>query len=323
MESADGHLLQSFGWGRLKNSFGWATERVAWQEGTQLFGAAQVLYRRLAPALTMAYVPRGPVLSQDIDTRQFLERLVHHVRARGVFVLKLEPDWLKGDEREQVLQEMQFHPTAETVQPPATIHLDLTADLETILARIKSKWRYNIRLAERKGVTVRAGGAADFGAFYDLMRVTGERDHFAIHSENYYRTAFELLKADNHVQLLVAEFEQKPLAMLFVTAFGREAIYLYGASGNEERNRMPNHALHWAAIRWAKERGCARYDLWGVPETLVEDGEDANLPSSLYRFKQGFGGETVRYTGAWDLVFSGTKHQAYKLARRMYKRVPG
>lgn len=320
VETGNGHLLQSFGWGELKSRFGWSGQRVAWQEGGNLRGLAQILYRHLAPALTLAYVPRGPVVTDGADLSPFLDRLVQHVRGRGVFLLKLEPDWHRGDERDEVLRRARFVPTQETVQPPATIHLDLTADLETILARMKSKWRYNIRLAEKKGVSVHAGDAADFDAFYELMRVTGQRDEFAIHGPEYYRTAFEFLQRGDHVRLLIAEFEQKPLAMIFVTAFAHEAIYLYGASGNEERNRMPNHALHWAAIRWARERGCARYDLWGIPETMVETSDDSNLPTSLYQFKQGFGGEIVRYSGAWDLVFGGARHQAYKLARSVYRR---
>ena len=103
--------------------------------------------------------------------------------------------------------------------------------------------------------------------------------------------------------------------MIFVTAFGREAIYLYGASGNEHRNVMPNHALHWAAIQWAKSRGCARYDLWGIPADAA--AEDGRLPGSLYQFKQGFGGQVVQYTGAWDLVYGPLQHQVYRAARKL------
>lgn len=320
VESFRGHVLQSDGWGQLKGKFGWNAERVVWPESGVPRGAVLILYRRLAPALTVAYVPRGPTVPQVGDLQPFLARLVEHVRGRGAFMLKVEPDWYAGDERDAILSNAGFLRTPETIQPPATIHIDLTADPETILARMKSKWRYNIRLAEKKGVTVRAGGTADFPAFYELMRVTGERDHFAIHGLDYYRTAFELLRPGDHVRLLIAEYEGKALAAIFVTAFADEAIYLYGASGNEERNRMPNHALHWDAIRWARERGCARYDLWGIPETALEESDDANLPSSLYQFKQGFGGQTVRYSGAWDFVFSAARHQAYKVAKRVYKR---
>ena len=115
--------------------------------------------------------------------------------------------------------------------------------------------------------------------------------------------------------------------MIFVTDFGHEAIYLYGASGDEQRNVMPNHALHWAAIQWAKARGCKWYDLWGVPEgrgevvSPNEEGERTSpLPDSLAQFKRGFGGEVVQYTGAWDYIYSLPAYRAYRLARALRRR---
>jgi len=319
MQSQNAHILQTFAWGELKSRYGWRAERIAWRDGAAISAAAQVLYRPLAPALTLAYVPRGPVVADAGLLVPFLNELTLHVRARRVFMLKFEPDWRRGNKAEELLESVGAVRSSETIQPPATIQIDLTADLETILARMKSKWRYNIRLAEKKGVMVRAGTAADFDAFYQLMQLTGERDHFAIHGASYYRTAFELFDKQESVRLFIAEFEKQPLAMIFVTAFAHEAIYLYGASGNAERNRMPNHALHWAAIQWAKARGCAQYDLWGIPESVEETSDETNLPPSLYQFKQGFGGEVVHYTGAWDEVLSRPVHQVYKLARKTRK----
>ncbi len=313
------HILQTSAWGELKNRFGWNAARVAWQDGEKIHAAAQILFRALAPGLTIAYVPRGPVMNDTAARVLFLDALKQYAGARGAFLLKVEPDWLREDERTRALADAHFATSTETIQPPATIHIDLTANLETILARMKSKWRYNIRLSEKKNVVVRAGDVSDFDAFYELMQLTGARDHFAIHGGNYYRTAFELLNARDNVRLFIAEFQQKPLAMIFVTAFAHEAIYLYGASSNEERNRMPNHALHWAAIQWAKARGCALYDLWGIPETIDESNDEANLPTTLYQFKQGFGGNMVRYIGAWDFIFNSPKYQLYKLARRLRK----
>lgn len=320
LEAQNGHLLQTFAWGELKSHYGWQTERVVWREGGTIHGAAQILYRSLAPALVLAYVPRGPVVVERERLAEFLKDLKRHARARGVIFLRLEPDWVRDDERDATLRQTGFAGTPETIQPPTTIHIDLTAAPDVILGRMKSKWRYNIRLADKKNVVVRAGTEADFDAFYDLMRLTAARDGFAIHDAEYYRRAFQLLDRRGNVRLLVAEFEKRALAMIFVTAFAHEAIYLYGASGNEERNRMPNHALHWAAIEWAKGRGCTRYDLWGISAKVEETSEETNLPSSLYQFKQGFGGEVVRYTGAWDFVFNRTLYRVYQLARRVRKR---
>ncbi len=306
-----GHLLQSYAWGELKTRFGWQAERLALGDGPQVRCGAQVLYRRLLPGLTIAYVPRGPVQLNG----EFLDALIDAVRSKGAFALKLEPDWPRGDERERALRQAGFRPTPDTIQPAATIRIDLTRKLDQILAGMKSKWRYNIRLAEKKGVTVRAGTAADIPAFYALSRITSARDQFGIHPEHYYRTAFELLTACDAARLLIAEYEGETLAAIFVAAFGHEAIYLYGASGNAHRNVMPNHALHWAAIQWAKTRGCEWYDLWGVPEDVESD--DERLPSSLYQFKQGFGGEVVHYTGAWDAVFFPAANRLYRAARRL------
>lgn len=313
----DAHVLQTFGWGELKQRFGWRAERVLWRDGETIHAGAQLLYRSLAPGFTIAYLPRGPFGKPAAPLAPFLAALIQRVRARGAFLLKLEPDWAQNDARVEILRAARAAPTDETIQPPATIQLDLTADLDAILARMKSKWRYNIRLAEKKEISVRIGTRADVPAFYELLRVTGARDHFAIHGLDYYRAAFNALVARDYARLLIAEYETQPLAMLFVTAFGAQAIYLYGASGNAERQRMPNHALHWAAIQWAKARGCATYDLWGIPANSAAQADSENLPTSLYQFKQGFGGTIVRYTGAWDFVFSAPKARLYQFARKL------
>lgn len=312
-----GHVLQTAQWGTLKEQFGWRAERLWWRDGNEVRGGAQVLYRRLAPTLTLAYVPRGPIVSEPQALPPLLERLQLHVRARGAFLLKLELDHPSDPQLDALLRASRFVPTAETIQPPATIHIDLRADLDTILARMKPKWRYNIRLAEKKEVRVREGGAADLDAFVRLMQETGARDHFAIHSADYYAAVLRICANADLARLFIAEYAGSPLAMIFVTGFAGEAIYLYGASSNAERSRMPNHALHWAAIQWAKARGCARYDLWGIPSAALTEGEASALPSSLYQFKQGFGGTIIRYTGAWDAAYSPLKHTLYRQARQL------
>jgi lipid II:glycine glycyltransferase (peptidoglycan interpeptide bridge formation enzyme) len=170
---------------------------------------------------------------------------------------------------------------------------------------MKSKTRYNIRLAERKGVTVRPGGVADAAAFYALMEETGERDSFGVHSLAYFRRALELFLPVNQAALLLAEVDGELVAGLMVFALGQTAWYLYGASSNRHREKMPAYAVQWAAIRWAKARGCTCYDLWGIPD--VEETElEADFASredglwGVYRFKRGFGGRVMRYAGLWE-----------------------
>jgi lipid II:glycine glycyltransferase (peptidoglycan interpeptide bridge formation enzyme) len=311
VSARSGHLLQTFAWGELKSRFGWSAQRVAIEQNGALVAGAQILFRRLPFGLTLAYVPRGPI--GDPNDRDAFAALFDAIgaiaRARGAFALKIEPDWLSpipslatGDWR-----------PATCFQPHTTIHLDLTRDHETILARMKPKWRYNIRLAERKGVIVRAGNAKDLPKFYDLLKITSARDKFQIHTFDYYRAAFELLTTRDYARLFIAEYAGEPIAAIFVSDFAGEAIYLYGASGNSHRERMPNHALHWHAMQWAKARGCTHYDLWGVGAT-AEANADSDLPHGLYQFKQGFGGEIVRYAGAYDVIFSRVRFGLYKRA---------
>jgi lipid II:glycine glycyltransferase (peptidoglycan interpeptide bridge formation enzyme) len=166
----------------------------------------------------------------------------------------------------------------------------------------------------KKGVTVRAWD--DVESLHKMMLVTGDRDRFGLHSLEYYRCAYELFHPTGMCELLVAEYEGRPLAALMVFARGRRAWYFYGASTDEERNRMPTYLLQWEAIKWAKARGCEEYDLWGVPDedetTLEADFENRQDGLwGVYRFKRGFGGELKRAAQAMDRVHNPLLHWAY------------
>jgi lipid II:glycine glycyltransferase (peptidoglycan interpeptide bridge formation enzyme) len=320
-----GHLLQTRAWGALKARFGWRAERVLLLSNDAPIAGAQMLFRRLPLGLTFAYIPRGPIADDPATFGALANALAAISAAHGAFTLKIEPN--TPSPPFAFPTERTFIPS-RPIQPQTTIHVDLTRDLDAILAQMKPKWRYNIRLAERKGVTVRAGNASDVPLFYQLLQLTSARDRFAIHSTDYYRAAIELLSADERARLFIAEYAGEMIAAIFVTAVGDEAIYLYGASGNAHRDKMPNHALHWSAIQWAKARACTRYDLWGIADTAwaevdehpersavgVQSPDASPMPHGLYRFKQGFGGQVVRYAGAYDVVFSRTKYWLYQRA---------
>jgi len=199
---------------------------------------------------------------------------------------------------------------------------------------MKPKWRYNIRLAERSGVVVRDGSVSDLPAFYAMYAETGARDGFLVRPFEYYRAIWERFLADGMAHVLLAEVDgpavdrpaadqptsgkavvARPVAGLILFRFGPTAWYFYGASTGQHRDLMPNHALQWAAMRWAKAHGCTRYDWWGAPDVLAE----SDPMWGVYRFKQGFGGTVVRYTGAWDLPLSRPGYALYKLALRVRK----
>ncbi len=317
------HFLQSSRWRSLKSRFGWwgACVAVGDPDGTLRAGAS-VLFRRMA-GLTLAYVPRGPVVDWADPglTSALLAALDACCRQHRAAVLKIEPGLVDTPEQRALLAGQGFRPSQHTVQPRSTIVLDIQGEEEAILQRMKSKWRYNIRLAARKGVMVREATRADLPQIHALMAETGERDGFGVHAPEYYTAAFDLFVPESGVFLL-AEYQGEPLAAIVVLLSGDTAYYVWGASSNRERNRMPNHALQWAAIRWARQRGARRYDLWGIPDELgqvaygLDRGRGQPVPAEqlpvdleglpgeglwgVYRFKQGFGGHVVRWVGAWD-----------------------
>ena len=306
----NGHLLQSWGWGELKRRAGWLPRRFAlWdQERQRVVGAAQVLCRTL-PGLPLragylAYVPKGPVVEwkQPELCAALLTQLCERLRYEGAMTLLLEPGIITRTADDDCLWQafapLPVRPT-QAIQPVRSILLDVTPCEETLLARMKEKWRYNVRLAGRKGVTVRVAATEDdVRAWYRLLQMTGERDAFGIHTLDYYLSVWRIFAPRQQVRLLLAEYDGQVLAGIFVGLFAREAIYLYGASGNEQRNLMPNYLLQWEAIRWAKAQGASRYDFWGIPAT----DDEREAMAGVYRFKSGWGGEIVRFVGCYEHV---------------------
>jgi lipid II:glycine glycyltransferase (peptidoglycan interpeptide bridge formation enzyme) len=326
----DAHLLQSGEWGELKSAFGWEAVRMAVGEV-----GAQILFRKLPLGFTLGYMPKGPVFSDQLSGIKdaFWAEVDAVCRARRAIFLKVEPDELECDDsRRRIAKSRDFtlqlkiepdewkdshsspgtrhsflRASPHSIQPRRTIIVDLRGSEEDILARMKQKCRYNIRLAEKKGVAVRAWDNIE--AFHRMMLITSERDVFGVHSLEYYRRAYNLFHKAGMCEMLVAEYEGRPLAALMVFAHGKRAWYMYGASTDEERNRMPTYLLQWEAMRWAKARGCEEYDLWGIPDedepTLEADFETRRDGLwGVYRFKRGFGGEVRRAAGALDRVYN-------------------
>lgn len=329
-----GHVLQTSRWAQLKADFGWRAQRVMVRtvprDDAPILGGASILFRPLPWGQTLAYVPKGPAVdwADPAQVRTVLTMARAAALKQHAALLKIEPEQPDTSALAAQLTGYGFRPSPQRVQPLSTIHVDLTGDEETLLARMKPKWRYNIRLAERKGVIVRVGQPADLPAIQRLMVTTGLRDRFAVHDAAYYTRAAELFVPAGLAAWLLAEAEGILLAAIAVFALGRNAWYMWGASADEGRHLMPNHALQWAAMRWARARGCTTYDLWGIPDEVGADPAAYAGPESwgegglwgVYRFKQGFGGRVVRYVGAWDLPLSRVGYALYRLALRFRRR---
>ena len=294
----DANLLQSAAWGDLKARYGWRVTRLAVGGTGTPRGGVQVLTRTrrvspLGPSVGLAYVPRGPLAESRADAEALIEASIGEARRRGASLLRIEPVCAAHAE---VLKARGFRRTAEFVQIPRTAIVDLGSNDEVVLASFKSKMRYNIRLAARRGVRIENDSSESaFDEFYELTTTTARRQGFAIHAASYYRDVTRTF-GDN-AALFVARFEGRALAALISVAFGPEAVYLYGASSDAERARMAPHAVQWAAMQWARSRGCRRYDLWG----MADPNDPGDPMAGVHRFKLGFNPQLVEYPGTFDL----------------------
>ena len=332
------HILQSWAWGEFKSRHGWRAARFLFKEGGEIVAAASILRREL-PRLPVSilYVPKGPAL--DWKRVGLAERTVQELarlarRERALF-LKVDPDVYYPDDAPgfsprpaqammigQMLESQGWRYSAEQIQFRNTLLLDLERSEEELLAAMKQKTRYNVRLAARRGVSVRSIGAGDSLAerdaaldlFYKLYTETGRRDGFVVRPPDYYRDAWGTFVEGGFAQLFLAEYEGEALAGLMLFSFGSTAWYMYGASSNRERRRMPNYLLQWEAIRWAGEQGCALYDLWGAPDDI----DESDPMWGVVRFKLGLGGQLARGLGAWDYPVSRAGYWFYTAVMPRY-----
>lgn len=243
--------------------------------------------------------------------------------AKKAWFVRVEP---LNTEASQRLEKLGRVRTTVTFQPKQTCVLPLGSSEEELLANMKSKHRYNIRLAERHGVQVEIideQSAQHFDRFWKLLAETADRHTFRTHDRNYYKKMVETLAPQGMVSLAFATFEGKDLATLLLITHEKVATYLHGGSADHHKEVMAPHLLHWRIIQSLKQSGYTLYDLWGTNAVEGADGWEpkANHTSSgTTRFKLGFGGEVVQYPGAFDLVLKPIPYTLYNGIRRIIRR---
>ena len=361
------HFLQTYEWGQVKAKYGWSPlygvwtadgkfvvfkETDHWSLSTDHCLAAALILKRqvirngFAARLSILYAPKGPLLdwtNQALRGR-VLNDLESFARKHGAIFLKIDPDVVLGrgvpHSAEEVidgggqavtseLKRRGWDYSSDQIQFRNTVLIDLGLSEEELLGHMKQKTRYNIRLAEKKGVTLRVGTLHDLGLLYRMYAETAIRDGFVIRDEDYYKTVWGRfmenaqspvsgLQSSNspitNYQLstpfaepLIAEVNHEPIAAIFVFYFAGRAYYVYGMSRPLHREKMPAYLLQWEAIKRAKARGCRIYDLWGAPEVF----DESDSMWGVYRFKEGLGGEVVRTLGAWDFTPSPLWYKMY------------
>lgn len=320
-----GHVLQSWEWGEVKAKTGWHPHRLIVENEGALLAAISVLKRRI-PGLGkhIFYAPRGPVIdpSNTEAANCLLAAVEQLARREDAIFLKIDPDipepnelwqeYLTGSGFCRVDKGEGF----EGVQPRYVFRLDISDDLEKVFSRFHQKTRYNIRVAEKRGVIIDEDcGKEDLPVFYDVLKETTERDKFLVRSYSYFEDMWDNLAPNGMAKLFVARYQGQVIAGTLAFILGKKAWYIYGASSNNHRNVMPNYLIQWKMICWAKANGCTMYDFRGVPGHV---GEDHPL-YGLVRFKRGFSGDYVGFIGEYDRVYQPFMYRFWNIAEPLYQ----
>ena len=318
-------LLQSALWGRFKERFGWRARPLQWNAAGD--GGTLLALTRSTPLGPLVYVPGGPPHPPTATAvaGSMVEDLAPliAVQAPRATVVRYDLPWPVADGAPPPSAAGRLYRAPVDVQPTSTVLVRLLGDEDQLLARMKSKTRYNIRLARRRGVTVTVASAPQalgepLAGWYGLYRSTAERHRITAHSGAYFATLFELAAAAAPPQLflLSAHYRDQLVGGIVVSVCGRMARYLYGASAPRQREAMANYALQWEAMQLARARRCRSYDLYGIPPAA-----DPEHPwFGLYRFKTGFGGDIVHRWGCWDYAMRPLPYRLLRHAELLRRR---
>lgn len=299
---------QSWQWGDFQKEYGRKVFRLAVKDGGDIQLTAQIIKIPLPLGKSYFYCPRGPVICQPaFEGERTSARFQMHVfinnlkplaqREKAIF-FRFDPPWPK------VLDEIkkEFHlKKTDSIQPQDTLILNLEKSEDELFAQMKPKTRYNIRLAQRKNVTVRnSTDEKDIDIFLGLLKLTCQRQTIKPHPDNYYRKMIQLLTRQGILKMYVAEYNSKPLVANLVVNFGQVATYVHGASSEEDKNVMAPHLAQWQAIKDAQTARVKIYDFFGI----APNGSSKEKPwQGITRFKTGFGRQEIHYAGAFDLTF--------------------
>jgi len=320
--SPDGGFLQSVYWRKFQESWGRKTYNVSTSgDDGELIAYANIITHKLPIAGDYFYVPRGPVVENfksntNDKIQKFLNNLISLTQEKRVGWIRVEPNSAEELEfiKNNFPDKYKIKKSSVDMQPREILILDILKSEEEILAGMKQKTRYNIKLAEKKGVKIyNSREEKCVEEFLRLVNITAKRDKITTHPEGYYRKMFEIIPGDI-LKLYVAEYEEKIIAANLVLFFGKMATYMHGASDNEHRSAMAPYLLQWYQILDAKKAGCERYDFGGV-----KTGAGNNSWSGITKFKTGFApsAETTKLPGSYDIILRPGKYNLYRALQKI------
>jgi len=336
-QTPGGHHVQTSLWAQVKAMLGWRPVRLVVTQDERIVGGAQILLRPLPVVGKVGYVAKGPLFAVEdpalitlvITELQRLARQ-HHIQYLTIQPANAEENLI------QVLLNSGFRPSSMRVAPKATLLLELSPDIETIMAEMSRKTRYNIRLSGRKGITVREGSEQDLESYYQILTATGRRQDFSPYPKRYFLEMWRALRPHGYIHLLIAEYKGEAVSGQLAVPFGDTVINKMSVWNGRHGKRRPNEALQWAAIRWAKAQGYRYYDFEGIkPAAATALINEEPLPDSVKQtvtsFKLGFGGQAMLFSGAYDYLYNPLFRWAFteifsrvrnrRLVKRLLKRI--
>ena len=310
INSVASHPLQSYQWEQARSAMGTETIRFGEFEGEEL---TQVFLMTIHPLpntpFLLGYVPRSALPSSSV-----LTAITDFAQKRNCIFVKFEPGVVRSPESEEVIHALQekYHLTKSSHQlfPDWTMIMDLTPSEEDLLAQMKSKTRYNIRLAERKGVTVSDMSTEEgYAIFEKLYFETTARQKYFGHNHEYHRIVWDHMKK-GIAKIIIAFYEGKPLAAYELFLFHNVLYYPYGGSSNQDKNVMAPNLIMWEAIRMGKKAGATYFDMWGATHP---DFLDSDPYAGFTRFKEGYNAQFTEMIGSYDLILNPVAYQVYSI----------
>ena len=317
------HPLQSFVWGEFREKTGIKVIRQGIDTNNKLIDGFQLTIHKIPHTpWNIGYLPKG-----SMPTGEIIKTLKRIGKEENCVFIQLEPNVIRTPDTKYEILNTYCIPSAHPLFTKYTMVLDLRQSEGDLLKRMHNKTRYNIRVAEKHGVTVREDNTdSAFKRYLELTRETTGRQGFFAHTERYHRLMWETLRPNNTqgetkntnnqltAHLLTATYNEKILVTWIVFVFHDTLYYPYGASSSDNREVMASTAMMWETIRWGKKNGLTKFDMWGA---LGLDPDPKDPWYGFHRFKQGFGPELVEFIGSYDLVIHPTLYQFYKIVDRM------
>lgn len=307
------HPMQSFQWGKARSSMGIEVLRLGEYDKEQLKAVFQATFHPIGrTGFTVGYLPRSLIPSDQV-----LDLLIEEGEARNCIFVKIEP-YVRNDESNKQRETSRLTKSSHPLFPRWTQMVDLERSEEELLANCKSKTRYNIRLAKKKGVVVKEmTNKEGFEIFSKLYFDTCKRQKYFGHTPQYHSQIFQSLK-EGIAHILIAFYNGEPLGAYELFNFNGISYYPYGGSSTSHRNVMASNLLMWEALRFAKANGAKQFDMWG---SLAPTYDLNDRWSGFSRFKHGYGTEFVQFIESYDLVVKPTLYQMYGVAHVIRKKI--